>query len=93
MADRRRYCGWCWFLDGLRQFGKKARVCNMHTERLLIMIMRASDGQKAVFLERYLSDGYLVQWLTEHTSHGGSDPRVETHGKLVNEGVLLHGEV
>ena len=81
------------FLRALRLWGTCAKVSNMHTERLLARVKRATGAQGCPVLESYLANGYLAQFLAEHIAAGGDDPRVQTNTKLADRGVLLRKEV
>ena len=65
-----------------------AKVCNMHLERLLALVKRASPG-KLPYAERVCAAGLLTQWISPHLSEGGSDPRITTRADLVADGVPL----
>jgi hypothetical protein len=58
--------------DGLASWGKGAKLCNMHVERLLSQVKRSAPG-KCPELERYISAGTLTQWHRGHNNSGGTD--------------------
>lgn len=76
-----------------RHLSRRCRVTNMQLERLLACIKRAGGSVKPYSLERFLADGYLNQFISQHLRNGGSDPRVMTRSSLVGDGVPLAAEV
>ena len=61
------------FRNLIRDWCRVCRVSNMHVERLLGEILRASRDHASG--ERLSAAGGLAQWLKKHIDAGGSDPR------------------
>ena len=76
-------------LVALNNWGRTAKVSNMHLERMLAR-MKKGTPQKAPMLERLLAAGTLGEWIRRHTkSWNGSDPRVVTRERLLQDGAPL----
>lgn len=78
------------FWDSLRLWGKQSRMGNMQVERLLALIkaaVPASTGPPTI--ENICANGGLTQYLADHRSAGGRDPRYQTAGELMEAGVPL----
>jgi len=69
----------------LKLWAKKARLCNMHIERLFALI-RQSFAQKVPSLERLVSAGLLSQVLGIHLQHGGVHPDSMSRRSLIEAG-------
>ena len=74
----------------LRSWGRGSPLCNMHIERLLVLIKCASPTCKhKPTVEKVLANGFNTQVMTDHIHHGGSDPRRTTREELLSLGVPL----
>ena len=76
-------------LNALRNFGRKAKLTNMHLERLLSRVKRATPG-KLPMAERLLNAGYVGEFIRQHTvDHGGHDPRYVDREQILDLGAPL----
>ena len=71
---------WLWSL--------KAKLANMHVERLLALI-KASVSSNRPTCEKLLAGGLLSPVLRDHVAAGGRDPRVVLRDELIKDGMLL----
>ena len=82
--------------NSLKAWARKAKITNMHIERLFPLIFYAAGKPKgskqAVLLEALCSSGLLGQFLKEHVKAGGDDPRLETRSKLKRENVAIKAD-
>ena len=81
------------FFDELYAFALNCPLHNMHVERLLALVQAACGPNLPVDLERMCANGYLAQWLQEHTKAGGCDPRAATEEDLLRQGVPLARQI
>jgi hypothetical protein len=81
------------FRQAIRLWAKNQKVCNMHVERLLALIKKASSSCGYVHIERMMGAGFLTQLLVAHKNAGGSDPRNITAHKMENNGVVTLGSL
>ena len=72
-------------LAALFLWALRARVTNMHTERLIALEQRASPARCAV--QRALCAGYLAQIMSLHQKAGGLHPSSTTRSDLIEAGV------
>eukprot|EP00959_Pyramimonas_sp_CCMP1952_P095002 1986729-Pyramimonas_sp.AAC.1 len=61
--------------QALKLWASKARVSNMHIERLLAQLKRNAVDIPPYRVERFLSEGYITQFVAQHLANGGKDPR------------------
>ena len=75
----------------LRSWIKVAKLDNMHVERLLALIKRASAlaGDAVPFAERLCSAGFLSQLIASWRAVTGTTPGVRTRKSLLNASVPL----
>ena len=69
------------FKSAVLGYARQGRVSNMHSERLLSSVRRASPA-KLPYAERVLAAGLLTQWLRPHMSDESNYQL--TFGKLIN---------
>ena len=75
------------FLAAIRLWAERARVTNMHMERLIGLMQGASPARCDV--SRALSAGFLSQVLQVHYSAGGISPSCIKRSDLIGAGVQL----
>lgn len=75
-------------LGAIDAWSRQGRLCNMHTERLLAAIRKAT-ASKAPVAERLISAGTLSQVSTLHRRCGGHDPRKVTRKQVADMGAPL----
>ena len=76
-------------LGSLQTWGKSAKLSNMHVERQLARMKKATQG-KLPLAERLLSAGAVSEWVRTHVDRGGEDPRVLTKAQLSQSDAPLH---
>ena len=74
--------------DVLRLWSRKAKLANMHVERLLALI-KASVSSNRPTCEKLLAGGLLSPVLRDHVAAGGRDPRVVLRDELIKDGMPL----
>ena len=72
----------------LRLWSLKAKLANMHVERLLALI-KASVSSNRPTCEKLLAGGLLSPVLRDHVAAGGRDPRVVLRDELIKDGMPL----
>ena len=73
------------FRDTLKVFSKKAKLTNMHMERILGGIKQSSPGKRPM-IDRVLAAGYMQQLLQIHRKAGGRSPNAMSDKDLIREG-------
>ena len=76
------------FMDALRVFAEKKKLCNMHLERALAAVTRNARG-KLMDIERITAGACLREWIRLHVKYGGREPTSEKRDDLVGGGVPL----
>lgn len=76
------------FLSALKAWGSTAKVTNMHVERILARMKKATP-EKLPSVERMLAAGNVSEWLRRHMANQGADPRVHSRRQLVQAGTPL----
>ncbi len=69
------------FMEMLRLWGRRGRLCNMHVERILSLV-RKSVSEAVPNLERLCGAGFLAQTLREHRQAGGRHPSATSRRDL-----------
>ena len=78
-----------WLQSALLLWARHTRLSNMHVERLLAR-MKCSCGERCPDIQRLVCTSLLTQWLHEHRSAGGADPRGSAKRRaLLAQGVPL----
>ena len=73
----------------LCNWGRTCKVSNMHMERTLSRVKKATPG-KGIYAERLLPAGALGEWLRRHVEdYHGNDPRFTTKDRALEAGVPL----
>lgn len=76
-------------MSSIRTWARKTRLSNMHLERDLALMKKASPAKHPV-VERYAACGHLAKVLRLHRDAGGIDPRSSQQASdLVDSGVHL----
>jgi len=76
------------FADILQLWSRKAKLSNMHVERLLALI-KSSVGTNRPSCEKLLAAGLLSPVLRDHVAAGGRDPRAVLRGDLIADGMPI----
>eukprot|EP00969_Alexandrium_andersonii_P308173 13621483-Alexandrium_andersonii.AAC.1 len=75
----------------LLNWGRCAKVTNMHVERMLSRLKRATPA-KLPYAERLLAAGAVAEWLHRHAKAGGQNPRTTTRAQLLASGAPLRAK-
>ena len=77
------------FLQLMSNWDERHKLCSMQVERLLALIKKSvEEGRPPA--ERICASGFLNQWLSEHLSAGGDDPRINSEKAAISVGAPLN---
>ena len=76
------------FKESNRKWGKFGKVCNMHKERDLSLVRKATPSHLP-YAERVCAAGLVASLMRAHRSEGGADPRITTRQNLTDIGMPL----
>ena len=78
------------FWASFRLWASRAKLSNMHVERLLAQVRKSVPTDvKRPLMERVVANSFLGQFCSRYVAAGGRDVRVETADDLISVGVQL----